>query len=91
MKKLALALDDLRVDSFDTIPVSANARGTVLAYSAGRLCEDTEICAEPSNFNCTDGGEPPNRTELCTVMSTCCIPASGDYSCVVYDDGACSA
>jgi hypothetical protein len=57
MKKLALDLDGLRVDSFSTLPRPTAARGTVCAHDAGTLrCQPTiNDPTLPSGCGCGTG------------------------------------
>jgi hypothetical protein len=84
MRKIALRIDDLQVDSFDATPNDGRARGTVYGKS-----ESTAPCwaatAEGSNCDstqyqdmctCTNGG-PYNTT--CDVNLTCGVYGSCPY------------
>lgn len=70
MKKLALKLDDLRVDSFQTSADSA-ARGTVMGnaptvmgYTCGYSCPNT--CGiVPDTQNCRAGARPTDDCPVC--------------------------
>ena len=66
MKKLALEIDDLRVDSFGTTAETTNARGTVAAAEATVRCSAN--CP-----TCTCGGADPRMIVDAVVTCYCCV------------------
>ena len=73
MKKLALNLDDLAVESFDTSPLGQR-RGTILGFSPA---------LDPSNDPCTQ----PTLYESCQEAATCELCWSdGPGSCGSHTD-----
>ena len=64
MKKLALEIGDLRVESF-TVGVPNGLRGTVAA------AEDTNRCTV--NCTCTCGGANPDLIVDAAVTCNCCV------------------
>lgn len=54
MKKLSLKLDDLRVESFDTVP-SSRSRGTVRGQDSGN----------PSGYSVCFGGDTCHTADWC--------------------------
>lgn len=81
MNKLKLALDALRVESFETLhPDGAAARGTVLAKSGpAQSHQCTSEPGAPLCQSCVNGGCPPTGpVELCPVDSVqICEPPVG--------------
>ena len=81
MRKLALHPDDLRVESFETLPAAALFRRTVHAHqddadarSGGANCVKTETCdgkftcdgGMSCDFKCTDNTcDTPNTCHTC--------------------------
>lgn len=72
MKKLAMKLDDLRVDSFVTGPEMDDRRGTVQGHA-----KDSNTCPPPSewcgSFECTG---------LCSAMCSDQCTFTADYQCM---------
>ena len=64
MKKLALEIDDLRVDSFGTTAEPNDARGTVAAAEATARCS--------ANCTCTCGGADPGLEVDAGPTCYCC-------------------
>ena len=65
MKKLALTVDDLRVESFGTDTAPGALRGTVAAN------EDTVRCT--ANCTCTCGGANPDVLVNAAITCLCCV------------------
>ena len=65
MKKLALEIADLRVDSFGTVAEPETARGTVAAAEATARCS--------ANCTCTCGGANPAVVVEAVVTCYCCV------------------
>ena len=68
MKKLALEIDDLRVDSFGTTAEADTARGTVAAAEATvvRRCTGYDC-------TCTCGGADPRQIVDAPITCNCCV------------------
>ena len=64
MKKLALEIADLRVDSFGTVAEPSNSRGTVAAAEATARCS--------ANCTCTCGGADPG-VAVDVITCYCCV------------------
>ncbi|HEU4556618.1 MAG TPA: hypothetical protein VFS20_02170 [Longimicrobium sp.] len=88
MRKLTLHPDDLRVESFETLPAAALFRRTVRAHqddadadarSGGANCEKTETC--DGKFTCNGGmscdTECTDHTCDTPNSCTCESPATG--------------
>lgn len=85
MRKIALRIDDLQVDSFDVTPEDARRPGTVFAKSGestapcwaatieGSRCDSTQL---QDLCTCTNGG-PYNTT--CDQNATCGVYGSCPY------------
>lgn len=69
MHKLALKLDDLRVQSFDTTPATRAGRGTVLGRESDT--HDEVACGGATNASC-DTCESCDTCDPCT--QTFCDP-----------------
>lgn len=85
MKKLALNLEVLRVESFHTSPAGRGLRGTVRGHSEWKeIGEQTRIPTGPLECPAPGGDSrfcPPEQTEDCTKYDSCggtcaliCIP-----------------
>lgn len=60
MEKLALKLDDLNVQSFDTLPPAGDRRGTVLGHQQATYDEQacTDACSfAPTCYSCDTCGD----------------------------------
>ena len=64
MKKLALDMGDLRVESFGTVAEPSTPRGTVAAAEATARCS--------ANCTCTCGGANPD-VMVDAVTCYCCV------------------
>lgn len=72
MKKIVLAIDELRVASFETTAETDGSRGTVRGYATA-LC--TPFCA-PRTY-------PDNTCQAGSCVDTCLVPRTGNncYLC----------
>ena len=78
MKKLTLKLDDLRIESFQTIPGKASDPGSVAAYGV------------PTAYAIGSCFEVTCRPELCrTNLETCDAAACGYSGLDTCDDATC--
>jgi len=66
MKKLALEIGDLRVDSFGTVAEPNTERGTVAAAEA------TSIRCTQKDCTCTCGGADPRQVVDAAITCYCC-------------------
>ena len=66
MKKLALEIADLRVDSFNTVAEPDALRGTVAAAEATARCTVKDC-------TCTCGGANPRFDPAAAVTCYCCV------------------
>ena len=77
MPKLLLHVDELRVESFDTLPTSAVRTRTVRAHQdTDFTCAEKGTCGEQTCDSCQDTCKPPT----CGGHHTC-----GDWTC----EGSC--
>ena len=77
MNKLALRLDDLRVDSFETVSGGARARGTVAGYESEYEATFTQLPQETQ-----DGCWPRTLDAPCETRVFVCVGSkncAGDY------------
>lgn len=85
--KLRMSLDDLRVETFHTLPETRAEAGTVQAHASGF---DGDTCFGPSCRNCPGtGGVSGVPTCAATCPQTCvntCDDATCAYTC---DDPSC--
>jgi hypothetical protein len=87
MKKLKLTLDDLRVDSFRTVPEDNTLRGTVEANSGCIYTEDAYCTAYFST--CPASGDP--SCDACASVAGSCM-SCGNTGCVAlytYEESYC--
>jgi hypothetical protein len=66
MKKLALEIGELRVESFSTVAETRDGRGTVAAAEA------TAARCTARDCSCTCGGADPGRLADAVITCYCC-------------------
>lgn len=73
MQKLALKLDDLQVQSFETLPTARGGRGTVHGRESGETCDEI-ACPGATQASCVscDTCESCDTCYACT--QTICDP-----------------
>jgi hypothetical protein len=88
MKKLKLRMDDLRVESFETIAGNGGARGTVPGNEPSVMCSNT--CT--ANADCTNDFACETYGD-CTLAGSCegTCGNSCDATCQVSCYGTCDA
>ena len=75
MRKLKLAIDNLKVESFDTSEIRAERRGTVLAASGIEPAPFSEAPCIDSDFT----GPCCDITLVLSCVQTSCIPECNSF------------
>lgn len=77
MRKISLDVNELRVESFETVDGNAEKRGTVHGYITQITCPQTQ-CGQ----QCLSGWRPCQPTDAWTNGEMMCYcGGSGDFAC----------